>query len=82
MKYRGLFLSEIKIDIFTVSNSETTIFVYSLLLSPTVTFSVCQFLAVCCFKIYLASFSRYKAMFFTLHYAPEHAEQDQIDTKC
>ena len=50
-------------------------------LSPIVAVSLCQFLALHCFKIYLASFSRYKTAFSTQCYAPQFTEEDQIDAK-
>ena len=44
-------------------------------------YGLCQNLALYCFEIYLASFSRYKTIFMTQYNAPEHPEQDQTDTK-
>ena len=39
-------------------------------LSPTLALSLCQFLALYCFKIYLASFLRYKTLFLPLTLQP------------
>ena len=52
--------------------SDMTLFLYATSdrLSPTMAFSLCQFLALYCYKINLASFSRYAVFFFYLRLSP------------